>query len=109
MSSIPGYTLEALVAWNFNLSVEDSEEYNFSLCVAETLGNISKRPMLTREQFSNLIAYFESHREHAEYLLHEFDPEYQSWRTYGGLVFDFVFTNEADSHVTNKLIEYGYA
>ena len=44
MSSLPGLTLEAFVAWQWNLVVQDQPENNFSLGVAEYLGVQTHRP-----------------------------------------------------------------
>lgn len=89
MSSIPGYTLEDFLAWNFDVVVNDSET-NFSLGMAEALGNRPRRPRLTAEQFAPIVELYEEHREKVEERLLDFDEECQSWRDYAGCVFDFI-------------------
>ena len=93
MSSIPGYTLEALIAWNFDLIVEGARDANASLRIAEALDVKTRRKFLTAEQFQPIVAYFEIHRESAESLLGDFNEETQSWKDYGGYCFDHIFTD----------------
>lgn len=91
MSSIPGYTLESFLIWNLNLIVEDTEEANFSLSCAELIGTVHQRPMLTQEQFKQILALFdpvivsdstETIREMVERRLDDFEEDEQSWRDY---------------------------
>ena len=97
MSSCPGSTLEDFLAWNFDLVVEDQRDPNFSLNIAEALGNIAPRPRMNREQFKKLVALFEHHREMVEYKLEDFDEDNQSWRDYAGGSFDFITDAEYKS------------
>lgn len=90
MSSIPGYTLEEYLAWYFSIIVEDLGETNFSVGMAEALGNIAPRPVVNKELFAKVVAYFEPHRESVENRLSDFDEESQSWRDYAGYAFDFI-------------------
>lgn len=89
MSSIPGYTLDSFLLWNFDLVAEGHEEANLSLGLAEMLGTIPLRPRLDREQFAKIVASFELHRERIEGLLSDYDPD-TSWRDYAGYVFDWL-------------------
>ena len=95
MSSLPGRTLEAFLMWNYDVCVVDQDEANPSLGMAEMLGNIKPRPVLTQEQFAPLVAMFEGQRDRIEYLLNEFDEESQSWRNYANCVFDFIPEDQA--------------
>ncbi len=63
MSSIPGYTLEALLEELLNVD-----------------GNIPP----------NVVKLFEPYREQAEHVLDCFDEDSQSWRGYMGNSFDFI-------------------
>lgn len=100
MSSIPGYSLEDLVAWQYNITVVGQSDPNASLAIAEALGISGRvRPLLTDEQFAPIVARFEEFREVAERRLDDFDEECQSWRTYGGTCFDDLFTDENDAWV----------
>ena len=83
MSSIPGYKLEAYVAWRYSIVVDDHNENIVSLGIAEMIGNINMRPRLTQAQFANIMAFFEPLREGIEDWLGDFDEETQSWRDYG--------------------------
>ncbi len=82
MSSIPGYKLEAYVAWRYNVTVAEGAENNVSVGIAEMLGNVPQRPHLTKEQFAVLLAEFEPIRSTIEEWLGDFDEENQSWRNY---------------------------
>lgn len=86
MSSIPGYTLEDFVAWQWNLVVDEAPENNISLGMAEALGNVAPRPRLTKEQFAPIVAIYEPLRETIERRLDDFDEDNQSWRSYAGYV-----------------------
>lgn len=90
MSSLPGLTLESYVLWNYDLIVESQPDANFSLALAEALGNVSRRPLINDELFKEILEPFELHREHVEELLRDFDEETQSWRDYAGTCFDFL-------------------
>jgi hypothetical protein len=90
MSSIPGYTLEAYLGWNFSITVEDLRETNVSMWMAEALGNITPRPVMSKPCFAKLVSYFEQYRHKVEYKLMDFDEENQSWRDYAGYAFDFI-------------------
>jgi len=101
MSTIPGFQLEDYVAWELNVVVDDRNDPNISLQMAEMLGNISPRRRLSAESFDKLIAtYFEEYRQPVEYLLNEFDDSTQSWRDYAGAAFGFI----GDSVWTRALI-----
>lgn len=83
MSTIPGYTLEAFLAWNYDIVVQDEPDPNPSLMIAEAMGTASqRRPVLTKEHFAQVVELFEDHRNGIEDWLDSFDPETQSWRTY---------------------------
>lgn len=86
MSSIPGYTLESFLAWQWSLIVEGHSENNVSLGMAEALGNIKPRPVVTQEQFSTIVIHYEPYREIIEERLSAFDEENQSWRAYAEYV-----------------------
>lgn len=91
MSSRPGLTLEAYLAWAYNLVVEDEPENNTSLGIAEFLGTAThRRPVITKEQFAPIVAKFEEYREQVEDKLLDFDEDNQSWRDYAGYNFDFL-------------------
>lgn len=90
MSSIPGYTLEAYLGWNFSITVEELGETNVSVGLAEALGNVAPRPVMSRPCFDKLVSYFEQYRQTVEYKLTDFDEENQSWRDYAGYAFDFI-------------------
>ena len=89
MSSIPGYTLESFLLWDFNLVVENHEEANFSLGLAEMLGTIPLRPRMSQDEFAKIVAAFEPHRERIEELLSDYDHD-NSWRDYAGYAFDWL-------------------
>lgn len=84
MSTIPGYTLEKLLMWNYNLIVEGDDTANVSMMIAERIGFAdSRRKMISEAQFAPLIALFEPYRENIEYLLEEYSEEdCGSWRDY---------------------------
>lgn len=86
MSSIPGYTLEDFVAWQWNLVVDEAPENNISLGIAELVGNVVPRPRLTKEQFAPIVAIYEPFRANIERRLDDFDEDTQSWRSYAGYV-----------------------
>ena len=91
MSSLPGYTLEAFISWNFDLVIEDLGETNVSLGMAELLGNIAPRKTMSKEKFTELITtFFEPYRESVELYLGWFDGDSQSWRDYSACVFDCI-------------------
>jgi hypothetical protein len=105
MSSLPGLTLEELVAWNFNVVVTGPEpiDSNWSLRAAETLGTIPPRRRLSPVEFAPVVAIYEPVRAEAERLLAAFDPETQSWRDYGYYCFDNVLTDERADEAMNYL------
>ena len=91
MSSLPGYTLEAYLMWNYDLVVDDDESANLSLQIAEALGTaLRRRPRLTSMQFSHLVEIFEPFRHDVERSLYDFEEETMSWRDYAGCNFDFI-------------------
>lgn len=90
MSSLPGFSLESFLLWNFDLVVDGQDEANVSLGLAEAIGNIKPRPRMSPEKFAALVAIYEPHRERVEYLLSDFDEETQSWRTYAYYCFDWL-------------------
>lgn len=106
MSSIPGYTLEAFLAWNWNLVVEDLDESNVSVGIAEMIGTCpATRPRLTKEQFSKIVALYEPHRESIEERLDNFDEDNQSWRSYAQYVMDD--DEELDDKVKEIIASFG--
>lgn len=90
MSSLPGYTLEDYVAWRLDIVIEGQPDPNFSLFMAEALGTIPPRPVLSQEEFKNVLDLYEPFRQQVEYLLREYDEEAQSWRDYAEYGFDFI-------------------
>lgn len=90
MSSKPGWRLEDFLMWDLDITVDEQPDSNFSLQMAEALGNVERRRSLSVEQFAPIVALFEPHRERVEYWLSEFDEETQSWRDYAGYAFDFI-------------------
>lgn len=91
MSSIPGYTLEKFIMWNYNLIVEGDPTANPSLQIAELLGNIQRRPDWSLEQFKPLVELFEPYRYDVERVLDYYDEEENgSWRWFAGYAFDFI-------------------
>lgn len=113
MSSIPGYTLEEFLAWEYNLVVEDLGEVNVSMGLAEVLGTATyARRTLTKEEFSKLVELYEPSREVVESALLDYDEEENgSWRTYGCYVLNRFYL-EAElkvlsQHVQNYLATIG--
>lgn len=94
MSSRPGLDLEDYLAWLYDLVVVGQDDPNFSLGLAEALGNIEPRPRLTQEQFKGLTDLMEDVRESVEDKLLDFDEENQSWRDYACYAFEYTFTEE---------------
>lgn len=87
MSSIPGYTLELFIIWLHNLTVKGTHEANLSIGVAEMLSGVpSKRPCLTQDEFSRIVAEYEPYRDLIESRLDDFDEDTQSWRGYAEIV-----------------------
>lgn len=87
MSSIPGYTLEDFLRWNYNLTVEDTGDANVSVGMAEfLLGVPSSRPHLTQGEFSEIVTIYEPYRESIESRLGDFNEDTQSWRGYAEVV-----------------------
>lgn len=83
MSSIPGYSLEEFLAWQYGLRVQDQEEANVSVGMAVSLGLVKEsRPLLTKDQFDQIVKLHEEYRESVEDRLIDFDEETQSWRMY---------------------------
>lgn len=90
MSSLPGLSLEAFLCWQYDITVVGHEEANISLGMAEILGNIPRRPLLTEEQFKTIINLFEPYREQVEDRLLDFEEDEMSWRSYACYAFDFI-------------------
>lgn len=90
MSSCPGSTLEDYLMWDLDLIVEDQNQANESLRIAEALGVKTRRKLITQLEFNPIVALFEPHREVVEYLLQDFDDDTQSWRDYAGASFGFI-------------------
>ena len=86
MSSLPGYTLEDFVAWQWNLIVEEQSESNVSLGMAEFFGTVSRRKTLTQTEFKEIISLYLPYRQVIEERLADFDEETQSWRGYAEVV-----------------------
>lgn len=88
MSSCPGYTLEEFLAWEYNVRVIDLPEANVSVGMAEAFCLVTiPRPILTTEQFTEIVGLYEPYREEIEDKLFDFDEEeHGSWRTYGAYV-----------------------
>ena len=86
MSSLPGYTLESFVAWQWNLIVEELPESNVSLGMAEFFGTVSRRKTLTQTEFKEIISLYLPYRQIIEGRLADFDEETQSWRGYAEVV-----------------------
>jgi hypothetical protein len=82
MSSIPGYDLEAFVAWQHDLIVDEDRSANWSLMVVEAMGQQTRRVHVDGDRFKKILALYEPHREDIELKLGEFDDENQSWRAY---------------------------
>jgi hypothetical protein len=91
MSSLPGFSLESFLLWNYDLTADDSGEANISRGLAEALGTAPQhRQNITQEQLKTLTAMFEHLREIIEARLLDFDEENQSWRDYGAGVCDYI-------------------
>lgn len=90
MSSLPGYTLEDFLMWNYDLIVDDDGGANPSLQIAEACGVQTRRKRITGAQFAPLVAMFEPYRDKVEWRLGDFDEENMSWRDYAGYSFDFI-------------------
>lgn len=104
MSSRPGFKLEDLLRWDFDLKVEGLHDANTNLRLAELIGTATKvRRTLTPEQFAPIVAIYEEVRDTAERLLEEYDEETQSWRDYAGYSFDRVLTRERGERVREYL------
>lgn len=87
MSSIPGYTLEDFLKWNYNLTVTDTSDANISVGMAEfLLGVPSGRSHLTQDEFSEIVNEYEHYREIIESRLDDFNEDTQSWRGYAEIV-----------------------
>lgn len=86
MSSCPGKELEDYLMWCYDLVVENHEDANPSLQMAEALGKSSRRTRLTQAEFQPIVALAEPEREHVEYHLRWFNEETQSWRDYASSV-----------------------
>lgn len=82
MSSLPGYTLEAYLMWEFDLIVGGDNTANVSMLIAESLGTAKHRLSITQKEFAPIVALYEPYRESIEYRLNAFDEENQSWRMY---------------------------
>lgn len=90
MSTIPGYTLEDYVMWELDLIVDGDGHANLSLQVAEAMGQQTRRTNITANQFGKIMELFEPYRAKVESALLDYDYEYQSWRDYAGIAFDFI-------------------
>ena len=80
MSSIPGYTLESWLEWNYYVD-------------------------RNAPKFTALLALFEAKREWVEDKLADFDEENQSWRAYNSAVFNFDEEFETEVDTLLKLTE----
>lgn len=97
MSSLPGYTLEAFLSWNYDLIVGGDGSANPSLQIAELLGTATRRRReITDAQMKELAKLFEHHRERVEYLLEDCGEDY-SWRQYAEHAFDFITDAEYEA------------
>ena len=90
MSSIPGYDLESYLLWYYRVTADNQHESNYSLGIAEIIGNIERRKNLSESEFDGLVDLFEPLRMEIEERLFEFDEENYSWRDYAGYSFDFI-------------------
>lgn len=89
MSSLPGYSLEDYLMWNFDLVVDGDTSANPSQAIAEAMGTSPEpRPRITGEQFAPIVAAYEPWRAYVQNRLSEFDEETQSWRDYAGYAFE---------------------
>lgn len=108
MSSLPGLLLEDFVAWNFSLVVEEQNESNISVGLAEFLGTTKKtRRNLSKLEFLPVIKLFEQYRERVEERLLEFE-EGTSWRDYAGWAFEFIpneIYEKAEKIINQTLLE----
>lgn len=96
MSSLPGLTLESFVMWQWDLIVDGDGSANFSLSMAELLGNKTRRISINKDQFKLILDLYEEYREDVEYKLWDFDEEENSWRDYAGYNFDFIPNEVSD-------------
>lgn len=91
MSSLPGYTLEAFLMWQYGLIVDGDGSANVSRQLAELLGTAPRpRQRLTAEQFAPVATLYAPYREEVERRLTDFDEDTQSWRDYTSYAFDFI-------------------
>ena len=89
MSSCPGNEMEDYLRWLFNITVDDTEDANTNLCIAEALGTSNgRRKNLTKDQFAILVAMYNEYRKSIENRLNDFDDDNMSWRTYASYAFD---------------------
>ena len=89
MSSLPGYSLEEYLMWNFDLVVDGDASANQSQAIAEAIGtSLCPRPRITGEQFAPIVAAYEPWRKFIQGRLSDFDEENQSWRDYAGYSFE---------------------
>lgn len=108
MSSCPGLTLEAFIAWEWNLLVEGYESSNMSLFLVETIFGTESRKKLSLLQFEQIVDLYEPYREEVEYRLEDFDKDWQSWRDYAGNIFAIIppeIRQEANQLIINFLKE----
>ena len=103
MSSIPGYTLEDYIMWEVNITVDDLSDANHSLGIAESLGNITRRSHLTKDEFNDIVLLWEPYRDSVESTLGGFDADQQSWRDYAGYCFDYIPPSLLET-TSNKII-----
>jgi hypothetical protein len=85
MSYCPGRTLEDYLGWAFSLIVVDKDNMVQSDGWRATYAG---QHVITTEQFAEIVALYESHREHIEYLLDEFDEDETGWRQYASSAFN---------------------
>lgn len=74
MSSIPGYSMEAWLEWNYSVGQADPK-------------------------FKLLVYMFEEYRTYIEDKLSDFDEDNQSWRAYNSAVFGDCFPEEFEKRV----------
>lgn len=89
MSSLPGYTMEDFLSWNYGIVFKNIDG-NESLRIAEIMGTGVSRPRLDEKTWLELLELFESYRNEIEYKLSDFDEDEQNWRDYAGYSFDFI-------------------
>lgn len=108
MSSCPGYTLEAYLAWNYSLVVEGAEESNFSVGATEYFGFAQhKRPVLTPSEFKYIVDLFEPARQVVTDKLVDFEEEeHGSWRTYGAYVLNSFYNDKEIIELDEKVFKY---